>query len=346
MSMRSMRNRKIFGGLIILGLLLSSAAGAQSIPTRSALDKRQACGAQATSSVFLPSEHKVESVLLYALPRGFATPGTQVTVEVLAAGKPYLSESFTVEAATRPNEGDQPAPARNFAPDPEVVVFELFDREGDLRTQLLALKGNPQVEVVISANGRELLRSPIDDFLADSEAVKKLGVLPEAVDSPALQVAGAEIFTIQPKFWVCGDFSCNDTGPHPESCATCPEDCGPCPTYCGDGSCNGGETCSTCSADCGPCCPTNLPNATYTVLLSSSVLYLDCMKDIFWPANGMMYGYTQFNYKRTTVSRVQQCDGSITETVLSVSYFTNYCHQYLNWPCSFPLPYSPPCYYF
>jgi hypothetical protein len=343
MSKRSMKSSKSFGGLVILGLLLTSTAGAQSIPTRSALEKRQSCGAEATSSVFLPSEQKVESILLYGLPRGLGAPGTQVTVEVLAAGKPYLTESFTVTAAARSNErGGQPEPVRNFAPDAEVVVFELFDREADLRGQLLALKGNSQVEVVISANGTEVLRSPVDDFLADSEAVKKLGVLPEAIDSPASQVAGAEIFTIQPKFWVCGDFSCDTTGPHPESCATCPEDCGPCPAICGDGSCNGSETCSSCPADCGAI---PLPNKVYTVLLSTSFLGFDCMKDIYWPHQGNMYAYTQFNYKRTTVSRVQQCDGSITETVLSVSYFSNYCHQYQYWPCTWPLPYTPPCYY-
>jgi hypothetical protein len=343
-----MKKRYRFGGLTALGLLLASLAGAQVLTSaKQSLEPRQSCGSEVSSSVFLSADQKPESILLYALPRELAPAGTRVQVDVLAAGKPYLTEGFVFQPAARATRSDAgPAPVRNSEPDPEVVVFELFDREADLRAQLLGLAGSSQVEVVISANGVAVLRASLGDFLADSEAVKKLGVLPEAIDSPASQVTGAELFTIQPKFWVCGDNSCDTTGPHPESCSTCPEDCGPCATYCGDGSCNGSETCSTCSADCGACCPTNLPNETYTVLLSANPLFYDCYQDIFYPYDGTMYAYTQLNYKRTTVSRVRQCDGSITETVISVTYFTNYCYQHLYWPCSWPLPYSPYCYFF
>ncbi len=75
--------------------------------------------------------------------------------------------------------------------------------------------------------------------------------------------------------------------------------------------------------------------------MSANFLSFACMKDIFYPYGSVYYDHYQLNYKQTIVSRVRECNGTITETVISISYFTNYCDHYTGSPCYYGLPYSP-----
>ncbi len=353
------------GSMAIFALCVASVATAAPFPTTGLnLDPRSSCGSASASSaaqsVFLTPEKPAEVIVLYALPRAQAPTGSEVGVEVRIAGELLVRESFTFGPAalssgapsSKDLSSDAPAndtavlmPRRNAQPDPKMVVFEFLDRELKLRQDVLELRSHPQASVEILVDGALVSQSTLDEFLHQSEAVKALGILPELVDSPAEEVAEIARYTIQPKFWVCGDDVCSTTGSHPETCLSCPEDCSSL-CYCGDGLCNGWETCSNCQTDCGACCPTPLPNETRTELLSATTLSYDCYQDLFNFTQSSMYGYTMLNYKQYTVTRVRECDGSITETVISVTYFTNYCWQYLGWYCGYGYPYTPYCYFF
>lgn len=325
-------------GLFLSAMAVLLAPAAPADPVFTDLLTRQAassCGSGTAQSLIVPAERKAEPILLFSLPGESVAAGAQVTTEVRVGGELYLSESFVHQA-----EGVLAQARRD---DGSVLVFELFDTESAERGQLLALQPEAEASITIAVDGQVLRQLSLAEFLAESDQVKNLGVLPRAIDSRVERLAELpQVYSIQPKFHICGDNICSQEGFQPETCLSCPEDCSEM-CYCGDGICNGWESCSNCQSDCGSCCPTNLPNQQYYDLLGANPIGTQCFQDIFYPYAGTLYWEYQFYYKITTVSRVRECNGSITETPISVTYTYTYCYQGSGLPCSWGFPYYPSC---
>lgn len=346
-------SRYLFSALVICGLLLTQLAHAQILPSATLAEEApRSCVTRPSSSVFLPVEEK-EAVLLYSLPRNLLSPtGSEVSIQVTAAGGPTVVESFFFAPATDPINKTFLAPPRNSKDDQEVAVFEFLDTETRLRSQILQMKeAHPDLEVEITVDSVVVLRFSLEEFLANSDAVKALGVLPEIVESPTRQLSDTSTWSFNRYVDLCGNgFCAGGSGSSREDCETCPEDCAsPCST-CGNGYCGPSESCSTCSADCGACptCPTTLPNETRTVLIASTILSYQCYLDYFNWNSSSMYEYTKLDYKRYTVLRVRECNGSITETAVpgTTTYFSNYCYRFRGWYCGGGFPYPPACVFF
>lgn len=276
-----------------------------------------------------------QPLMFYALSDKSLKPGSMVEAAVTVDGQLLAEETFTYEEpvllpgikASGPRNSDQ-------------ILFELFDTEPPIRAKVLAFSKSEThlVEVTISVDGAVVSRASLQEFLTQSDKVRQLGILPTVTKSPAQLFEVAAEWTIQKRFWVCGDNSCDQGGSNPEDCETCPEDCGgPC-TICGNGNCGAGESCSTCSADCGTCpiCPTTLPNETRDEVVGVTSYGWSCMYDVYNWGQGAYYNQVQYTVKTTVYSRVQECNGSITATPISVSYYNAFCYQHLWIPCSFP----------
>jgi hypothetical protein len=218
-----------------------------------------------------------EAILLYALPRASCPPGARVSVEVRVSGGLFLAESFIYRPlGAPPEEARQNEPAE--------LAFELFDRESDLSELLLALKGHPDTQVEIAVGGVAALRFTVDEFLAHGEAVKKRGLLPQQVDSPA------KVFPVP-------------------GLDAAPVKAGAAPSPLTD-------------------CPYPLPDQVHTTLIDTLISALECYQDYYVPGGYAAYHKYQYNYKQKTFSRIQECDGSVTKTLISVTYFSTYCYAY------------------
>lgn len=285
--------------------------------------------APATDTLTLPVERQAGAVVLYTLPADQVPAGAKVAVEVAVGGKPYLAESFVF--APQGASQDKAAPGSQ-------LVFELFDTESEERGELLQLPPASPATVSIQVDGRELRRMSVAELLAASAAARKLGIVPTAVASTSSrQARAAEVLGFGGGFPVCGDGICEATANPAETCQSCLADCADL-CYCGDGSCFAWENCGTCPTDCGPCCPTSLPNQQYYEVLTDSGTEMGsaCFQ-------GWRYVQYLLIYKLTTVSRVLECDGSVTETPILVQYGGTTCFQSTGEPCEGGFPSPPDC---
>ena len=317
-----------FSGLVLLASV-SQAQGFMEGPLVQKTSNTCAGVAKAASDQVVSQQ----PLMFYALSESSLKPGSTVEVGVAVDGQLLAEESFVYEKPV-----NLPGVKTSGSRHSDQILFELFDTEPQIRAKVLAFSKSEdhRVEVTISADGAVVSRTSLQEFLAQSDIVRQLGILPTVTKSPAELFEVAAEWTIQQRLWVCGDNSCDQGGPNSEDCETCPEDCGgPC-TICGNGNCGSGESCSTCSADCGACCPNTLPNETRNEVVGVTNYGWSCMYDIYFWGQSSYYNQVQYTVKATTYSRVRECNGSITETVVSVSYFYVYCDQYLGIPCSFP----------
>ena len=300
-----------------------------------------------------------DRLLFYSIPQTLLTAArNEVLVRVWVDGERYLEEraevtsgavEMTRETSRQALEASRPEGAEALleAPDraSDGIVLELLADRPEIRAQLERLAAGHDVQVEVTVGGESLDYESFDDFARASEGVVASMGLPFAAQTAATVFS---ISTDKPQdpqnFYVCGDGSCGGgTPPIGETCESCPEDCGgPC-SICGNGFCGGTETCSTCAADCGPCatCPLNLGTQERQVYLGSTPYTTYCADG--WPGI-MYYTYTRNDYKKYTVQRTQQCDGSITETVVpgSTTYFSAFCWKYTGIYCFSPWAYASP----
>lgn len=315
------------------------------------LTQPAACGATSTGA---SETARVEAPLLfYAIPEVHWIEGeNRVEVRVWVDGALYASErhrplSSKLEAveqrrleralAARP-EADEDARVSSTTPLPESTVFELLAERAEIRAELHRIAAEHRVEVEVLVNGAVVDHVPFEDF-AERSAL--------AVESHGLPVpvtAWSQVYSThansEPGFLEnCGNGIC-DEGEYPggEDCESCPEDCdGPC-ILCGNGYCGPEETCSSCVSDCGSCpsCPEDLGTEERTDYLGSVSYATQCRSGVF---GTMYYTYQRNDYKRYTVQRTRECNGSITETVVpgSTSYFSTYCYRREWVSCSYPV---------
>lgn len=284
--------------------------------------------AKAASDQAVPQQ----PLMFYALSENSLKPGSTVEVGVAVDGQLLAEESFIYEKPV-----SLPGVKTSGA---DHILFELFDTEPQIRAKVLAFSKSEDhlIEVTISVDGNVVSSTGLQEFLAQSDKVRQLGILPTVTKSPAQLTQVAAELTIQQRIYLCGDGSCDQGGRFPEDCDVCPEDCGgPC-SICGNGNCSPVESCSTCAADCGACptCPTTLPNETRNEVVSATSAGWTCMYDVYFWGQSSYYNQVLYTIKSTTYSRVRECNGSITETAISVSYFYSSCYQYLGIPCGFP----------
>ena len=118
----------------------------------------------------------------------------------------------------------------------------------------------------------------------------------------------------------CGDGTCSLNNPY-EDCLSCPEDC-----------------------TCGPECPFPLPPITRERQISATVLNYQCYDDVLNPGQSVLYAYTEYYMRLRAFTRVQNCDGSITETLVSTTFFYDYCFVRTSTPCAPSLGPMMSCY--
>lgn len=298
-------------------------------------------------------------LLFYSISNDLLTDGrNQVQVQAWVDGELYLQEGFTINSgaveATRERaleamrsshpEGPE-AVLDESVPRPTSTTFELLADRNAIRAQLYELAAEHAVTLEVTVNGGNSIYSTFDDFTRTSADTVASAGLPTATN------ATAQVFAISANkpdapqnFYVCGDGSCGGgTPPIGENCESCPADCGgPC-SVCGNGYCGGTEDCSTCPSDCGACasCPYDRGTEQRQQYLGSTPYSSYCMDA--WPGT-MYYTYTRNDYKRWTVQLTEECDGSITETVVpgSTSYFSTYCWKYTGIYCSYSYGYASP----
>ncbi|MEM9556670.1 MAG: hypothetical protein AAGC60_20590 [Acidobacteriota bacterium] len=298
-------------------LLLGSSAALAEAPTRSEL---AAPSPQAT--VVLPEVAAADDLYFVALPAEQVRQGSRLDIVVLADGETLVAESLVLTEVS--TEGGK-------------VGVELFADDASVRQLLASLsdESKARVDAEVWLDSQLVERLSLTELEQTSARVLERGLLPSATRP-------GDVVNFDDEFIpVCGDGVCNNNNPIPElneDCEICPEDCGNegC-SICGNGYCGFYEDCNTCSADCGSCpvCPQVIGTETRTQLLSSTSLGWQCLQDyIFWNQS-VLYDYTKYDYKRFTVERERQCNGTITETVVpgSTSYFSVYCYRYTGIPC-------------
>ncbi len=321
---------------VIACLLVAPLAGAAPLLT-DVLTQQAARSCGAGKALLLPETRQAAPILLYALPADQVPAGATVSVTLAAGGAAFLTESFAF--------APESAALQQRRDDGTQLVFELLDAENGERAELLGLPEESRVTVEIAVDGRALRSSSLADFLAASDQTKQLGVLPRAVASPVVRLAESpRVYEIQPKFWVCGDNECNQGGIHPETCMSCPQDCAEL-CYCGDGYCGPGETCSSCESDCGAYWPRSLPNRQTSELVGMSWAGTQCFEDFYPPYNSYLYDEVVSQYKITTYSRVEECSGAVTESVISIQYVYQSCFHNWGISCVWGFRYMPPCLY-
>ena len=278
-------------------------------------------------------------LLLYGVETRHLDEGNhQVHLRAMAGLELLLSETFQINPATL-------AAGEPFA---DQAVFELLAASPELRQVLFEEGADGDLSVEVEVDGILVDRLRWAELLAASGALRSGGALPVATQTSATLFAQSSLVpTLQ--IPICGDGNC-DTTPIilPEDCETCPQDCGSACSICGNNYCGPSESCQTCSADCGSCpsCPTTLSNQTRTELIGQIVLSTVCLDDVFYPWDPTVFDYTRFSYKRYVVSRVRECDLSITETVVpgSTTYFYKYCYGRTANSCSSSFG-SPSCWF-
>ncbi|MDY7094621.1 MAG: heterocycloanthracin/sonorensin family bacteriocin [Acidobacteriota bacterium] len=317
------------------------------------------CGA--TAALAQGEKATAAPLFFYTVPRSELTEArNQVTVQAFVDGELFLEERFRLDQAVL-EHGDERAleALRSSHPEgpqaltgksleqPRTAVFELLSDRPAVRAHFhqLAASGEHQVRLDVLVNDRSVRYFGFDELLrSGSDELAEAGL-------PTLTNATAQVFSTAAdkpdapqEFYVCGDGSCGGgTPPVGENCESCPQDCGgPC-SICGNGFCGGTETCSTCAADCGACpsCPTDLGTESRTDYLGSTSYYTYCMDG--WPGTAY-YTYQKNDYKHYDVQLTEECDGSITETVVpgSTTYSSSYCWRYVGGYCTFTYGYASP----
>ncbi|MCH9648399.1 MAG: heterocycloanthracin/sonorensin family bacteriocin [Deltaproteobacteria bacterium] len=296
-------------------------------------------------------------LLFYSIPADQLEAGkNEVEVKVWVDDQVFLSEVFVmakraVEAIQERSREQQRSELGDLDLDLDLdfekpvedsgsVVFELLGDRPELRAELVLLgEGSAHaVDIEVVVNGQGVVHQAFHEFSSDSaEAVSRHGL-------PVVAKATAQAFPISTKpqqpqgFEVCGDGICaGGMPPLGENCESCPVDCGGACSICGNGYCGGTERCFNCEADCGVCqnCPTDLGNAIRTQYLGSQSLGLDCRAGGAGPT---LYDFLRNDYKRWTVHKTEECDGTITETIVpgTTSFFSLFCYAWVGLNCPFP----------
>lgn len=282
---------------------------------------------------------ETELKLIFAIPsERLAAEGNAITVNVHGDRGVLASNRFS--DIRRP---DGPSPDSH-------LVLVAFAENPRIRESIhaAAVKGQ-RVEIAIDVNGETHQRLTYDSVYEVSAKALAHGILPRVFHAEAVGPDGVDggegPFALIP---VCGDGLCEGDAFPPETCATCPEDCGgPC-NFCGDGFCTLGEGCENCEEDCGPCddCPMDLPDDTVEILFfAGPTLGSDCWLDHVQPNRQVIYNRRSTLFLSFTVTRVLECDGTVTETIVpgTLEFICRDCWQRTEEQCNGPMDWAPPC---
>lgn len=106
----------------------------------------------------------------------------------------------------------------------------------------------------------------------------------------------------------------------------------------GCGSCD--SQYNQCLNNCSCTDPKSVTYPTVTTIVAITPLSgIECKYFIF---DGAWFQFSQITYEITEYERIEYCDGTVTQEVVSVSYAYSYCDQYLGGFCSFPFLYAGP----
>ncbi|MDY7094620.1 MAG: hypothetical protein SX243_16740 [Acidobacteriota bacterium] len=297
------------------------------------------------------------TLLFYSLPSEvLAGQRTEITARIQVNGERFLEEKLVVQrrALERSREraveqlasllpADLPELEQPRIEAPEGHILELLAERGDLRNALWQLAERAAVRLTVAVDGESVLNLPWESLAQASEGLIAAGGLPLAAPSTVIAYQTNLVQSIElPEEPICGDGYCTEGDDlFTEDCETCPQDCGgPC-NICGNNYCGPSESCSSCPQDCGSCpsCPYNLGTEQRTDYLGSSYLSIYCMDSFFGKT---YFAYSQVSYKHYTVQLTEECDGSITETVVpgSITYSYAYCWEPLGGLCTYPNGYA------
>jgi hypothetical protein len=234
-------------------------------------------------------------------------------VRVLVGGELFLTEALAVREPDLQADPVVELLSRN--PSELALLFAAAEKQPGLVRFELSVDGGPARSLTFEellAHNRELLGKNLLPQVAVS-AVERPG------EGEALQSVSAAVVTCD-QCWT-NYYSCQYNSCVPE---LPPRFCDRCDTQL-----------DLCLASCEepPCEPWS--EIVYTVVpVSYYSLGIRCFYDVWYPYDPWEFDEQVWTYKQTKIQRTHNCDGTTTDTVLSITYPQDYCYQRWFWDCS------------
>lgn len=253
--------------------------------------------------------------------------GHTLTVEFVRNGKPIASEEFLLpgEAA-----GD----------------VEILARHRDLLERIygLAEGKEPRPSLKVRVDGRVVRELSFKDLAAESRELQEQGLKPVALKSrvvdrlapaPSRRRGSAEESPLFAKGYQ----------PDPSCVQDCYDQYAGCTN---ENLCNSCLTCdeliSQCISWCPQTCtdPAGVSDRTEREVVGLQLVDYGCYEDRWdWDFEyGHEYSTYYYTFKYTTYRRTYYCNGSYSDEVINVSYYSDYCSS-PSWSCRWPGSWAP-----
>lgn len=266
------------------------------------------------------ADHLAKSAaeLLFFRYADLVTADAPVTldVQVFVGGALFLSESLSV-------------PHPDLEADP---VVELLSRNpAEVALLFTAAAAEPgQIRLELTLNDGPTRSLTFEELVAHNQELLRGNLLPQVVVSAVDGLGGGE--TLQPAS--AAVVSCDQCWTNYDTCTY--NNCGPelPPSIC--------NRCDTeldiCLANCEEPPPPPCEPWSEIVYVTDPVGYvsygIDCFYDVYYPWQGHEFDEQLWTIKQTKIQRTHNCDGTITDTVLSVTYPQEFCYYRWVWDCT------------
>lgn len=311
---------------VLLGVvLLAGPAAAQS----GGLAAERACNVGQSLSSLWNGEALESRSLFLSLSEIVSGQGSgrTLTLEFVRNGKPIASEEFLL-------------------PGEAVGDVEILARHRDLleRIYKLAEGKEPRLNLKVRVDGRVVRELSFEDLAAESLQLQEHGLKPVALKSrvadrlapaPFRRRGSAEEISLLAKGYQ-PDPSC--VGDCYDQYAGCTDEnlCNSCPTC--------GELINQCISWCPQICsdPAGVSERTEREVVGLQLLDYGCYEDRWqWDFQyGHYYSTYYYTFKYTTYRRTYYCNGSYSDEVINVTYYSDYCSS-PSYSCNWPGSWAP-----
>lgn len=322
-----MKTLKLMLGLIFIATTLH----AQSSPLSSHPARKGPADLKALDQAF-QAQVEESGTLFFLLTEEQASAGKELEFRISLNGRPLLEEKITLQ------RGASKTPA-----------FELLAREPETLARVRGLQERPsnQVTIAVALDGQILYESSFAELVEYNRTLWKGPFQPQAVESKVRSFAPGLTGHAKP---AAREKQALSSVPV-QKAASCPEQCSENYQWCLENVCHPQGTffCEECDQEYESCMsscppppctdPKSVRDYTVTQLVGYGWTgYSQCLESVFENDfyDGEWYDEYQFVYKNTRIRRTEYCDGTVTETVLWVTYSYFYCNRPAYWTCYYP----------
>lgn len=309
---------------LLLGLiLLAGPVAAQS----GGVGEESCKGSQSLASLW--NQGTLESRALFVSLSELAgqASGGALILEFERNGKTIASEQFLLP---RQAAGD----------------LEILARDPDLRERIhrLAADKDSRLTLEIRVNGRIVRELSFEELAVESRQLQEHGLKPVPLKSrvidhsapaPSRRRGSAEGKPLLTKGYQPDPACVNDCYAQYEGCSD-------------ENLCNSCLTCdelrSQCISWCPQTCvdPASVSDRTEREVVGLQLVDYNCYEDRWeWDfEHGHYYSTYYYTFKYTTYRRTTYCNGSYSDEVINVSYYSDYCSSQ-SWECQWPANWPP-----